>query len=105
MCMSGGHIGSNRKTISRALTPYKVLTLWQASSNSCNKYLVKHLSTGLEICIFTGCGDTFTHAWWPYWIQSKNYFTCIDIPQVANTVAGLIKFMQKLHGKTFVYRS
>ena len=103
--MPGGHIGSNRKTISRALTSHKVLTLWQASSNSYNKYLVKHLSTGLEICIFTRCGDTFMPARQPYWIQLKIYFTCIDTPSGANTVAGLIKFMQQLPGNTFVHMS
>ena len=44
-------------------------------------------------------------AWRPYWIQSENCFTCIDIPQGNNTMAGLTKFMQQLPGKTFVYRS
>ena len=44
-------------------------------------------------------------AWRPYWIQSKNYFMCIDTPKGANIVAGLIKFMQQLPGKTFVQKS
>ena len=103
--MPGGHIGSNRNTISNALTPHKVQTLWQVWSNSCNNYLVKPLFTGREICILTGWGDTFTLAWRPYWIQSKNYFMCIDTLKGANTMAGLIKVIQQLPGKTFVSRS
>ena len=76
--MPGGHIGTNRETVSHALTPYKVVILWQVSSNSCYNFLLKPMSTGLEIGIFTICGDAFTHVWLPYWTELKNHFTCID---------------------------
>ena len=61
--MLGGHIRLNRKIISRALTPSMVLTLWQVWSNSCNIYLLKPLSTGLQIRLF--------NRWW------RPFYACL----------------------------
>ena len=48
--------------------------------------------TSLKSYIFAGYADTFTQAWQPYWIESKNGFICLNIPQSTNTVPSLIKF-------------
>ena len=87
--LPGGHIGSDWKTILRALTSHGMLTIWKVWSNSRDKY---YMSTGLQTWILTTDEQIFTDAWQPYWIWLENHFTCIDTPWGANNMEGLIKF-------------
>ena len=78
-----GHIWRDRKTISPASTPYRVLILWKIDEDQ-GAYVDKPLSVGVWVRIVVPHGHTLTAAWRPYWIQSENNFSCMDNPYDAN---------------------
>ena len=100
----GSHIGSNQEIVLHASTTgvllllYKVLliSVWRQLRNS-----LLHIAMSRPL---TYCFELFIQIslWQPYWIESRNCFTCINNRCCVTVVQGFIDFCYKTAEKQLI---
>ena len=100
----GGHIGSNQKIVWRASTTGVVLLLCKVSLISVWRLLRNSWSHIAMSQPLTYCFEPFMQIslWRPYWIESRNCFTCINNRCCVTVVQGFIDFCLKTAEKQLI---
>ena len=95
------HIGLNQITVSRASTIGIELLLYQASLISFHNKVQKPLITHMHLSDLISQFFTFMQIslWQPYWIESRNYFMCINYRCCVVVVPSIIDLASKMAEK------